>query len=137
MKKYNFWLLKLIPAIVSFIISIEYCHAQSEMIDSMKNDIHHYTKKDSILVKKMISLATAVSDINSDTAVIIINNAIQLSNKLQWSKGILNLLMMRGRIFSGEEAFDAAIADFLSAQKIAEKNSLELDLCLCPTRKKF
>ncbi|MBC7865004.1 MAG: tetratricopeptide repeat protein [Bacteroidia bacterium] len=76
---------------IFFIILFSYiscnCFAQSKKIDSLRSVLKN-TKQDTVQVKTMNALAWEFKNIKPDTSIVIGNEALKLSTKLLWTKGI-------------------------------------------------
>ncbi len=78
-------------------------------------------KEDTNKVKALIDLCSVMSNINSDTVILISNKAIELAAKLKWKKGIIKSYLWLGHSYFLKGDFTKALSLGFNSLKIAEE----------------
>ncbi len=118
-------MIKLLSLLFSvFFIGCNLLMAQPDNSDSLQKDLNSYDKKDTIKVVKMIKYAVSLSPNEPARSLQVLDSAIQLSKEIDWKAGVAELYLVKGKINSRQEKYDAAIADYLLSLKLAEEAHL-------------
>ncbi len=101
--------------------------AQHHTEDSLKNAILH-GKEDTNKVNSLLNLGRVLESGNPDTSLILGNQALALSTKIHWSKGISEALGDIGLFYELKGAFNIAFTYEDSALRVSKKNGYSGDL---------
>jgi signal transduction histidine kinase len=111
----------ILVALCLFIVSS--CLAQTINLDSLSRALNNYKKKDAVRVKKLWQYSGVLSDdAKPDSAMVLAEEALQLSRELKWNKGVVWSLFNLSKIEVTAEKYDEAISYSLEAIKISEDN---------------
>jgi serine phosphatase RsbU (regulator of sigma subunit)/lipopolysaccharide biosynthesis regulator YciM len=89
-------------------------------IDSLKKIIPLYSDKDTVKVDLLSDLAFQVSYLNLDSGIIIAQQALTLSKKLNYAKGAADALNTLGTIYYDKADYKKAIEQYTEARKALE-----------------
>jgi signal transduction histidine kinase len=112
--------------LLSFIMMTILAAAQSTEIDNLKKELSHHSQQDTFRVNRLNDLATNV-DLTSEERGKYANEALAISNKINYTSGKGNALMLLGSIKFNEGKQQESQLSFSQADSIAKKTSdLEL-----------
>ncbi|HXB12544.1 MAG TPA: tetratricopeptide repeat protein [Bacteroidia bacterium] len=108
-------------AFLLFFCSYVTSFSQRREADSIKNILIH-SKEDTSKIFAFLQLGTNIENSNPDTALILGTQALALSRKLNWVRGIVESLSDIGLFYEIKGAFNIAFTYEDSALRISEKN---------------
>src|SRR5690606_10483900 len=73
--------------------------AQQTKVDSLKAILNTHTDNDTLKVAVLLNLSFAINTIDSDSALVYANQALDLSNTLNWTKGKALSYRQKGLVF--------------------------------------
>ncbi len=106
--------------LISFFVSFS-TSAQNHEIDSRKQLLQN-EKTDTVRVLRLISLGSSLMNGNPDTAMKLGIEGLALSRKNRFERGEANSLILVGNVYFALGDFSKALAKYLDALKIKEKN---------------
>lgn len=71
---------------------------QQKEVDSLKHLLLN-TNQDTLRVSRLLNLSYAINNISSDSALVYVDEALQLSKDLKWTKGIALSYRQKGLVF--------------------------------------
>jgi ATP/maltotriose-dependent transcriptional regulator MalT len=83
---------------------------QQQKVDSLKQLILQSKQPDSTRVSNLLNLSYAINNVNSDSALVYVEKAIELSRQLNWSKGIALSNRQKGLVFYHKSDYFNALA---------------------------
>lgn len=108
----------MIVFVLSFLLSV-IVFSQISTIDSLQNELDSYSKKDSIRVNLLISIAAHKNYTNPEDAFPYIEEAIDVSSAIKWNKGKVLALRQKGNLYYIMANNLAAIDAYHKALKIS------------------
>ncbi|MEZ4856775.1 MAG: tetratricopeptide repeat protein [Gelidibacter sp.] len=72
--------------------------AQQTKVDSLKAMLNRHTNNDTLKVATLLNLSFAINMIDSDSALVYANSALDLSNTLNWAKGMALSYRQKGLV---------------------------------------
>jgi two-component system, NtrC family, sensor kinase len=100
--------------------AIQPCLSQSKVIDSL-NHIVRRTESDTTRILLMIDLASIFQFHNSDSALIIIDKAINQAQRLGYKRGELRAISRRGELHHLRGEYPLALEDELEVIRLTQK----------------
>ena len=115
----------IILAFFSFILTAVVFGQQQE-IDSLKLLILQSKQQDSIRVSNLLNLSYAINNVNSDSALVYVEKAMELSRQLNWNKGIALSNRQKGLVFYHKSDYFNALTCWQNAlaSDLSENNKL-------------
>src|SRR3954453_17503254 len=105
----------------TFILAVSFCFSQGVgYADSLKNKLQH-SAIDTNYVSTLLNLADAIVYDNTDSAMRYTNNALALSERLKWRKGVALSYNQKGNVYY-------VLSDNLSAMDYFQKALTEAEL---------
>ncbi|MAB48639.1 MAG: hypothetical protein CMC05_08415 [Flavobacteriaceae bacterium] len=83
---------------------------QQQKVDSLKQLILQSKQPDSTRVSNLLNLSYAINNVNSDSALVYVEKAMELSRQLNWSKGIALSNRQKGLVFYHKSDYFNALA---------------------------
>ncbi len=96
-------------AIFTFLITAV-LFGQQQKVDSLKQLILQSKQPDSTRVSNLLNLSYAINNVNSDSALVYVEKAMELSRQLNWSKGIALSNRQKGLVFYHKSDYFNALA---------------------------
>lgn len=106
--------------LITFLILSFFSNAQKKQIDSLIN-VLKYAKNDTNHVNALSNLAWDIGPYNPDTAIIIGNQALELSKKIKWETGEAKSELRIGVFNCFKRDFETALIHFNKSLIISEK----------------
>src|SRR5690606_28875098 len=104
---------KLLSTILFVTITVS-VFSQQKKIDSLKQILHNYSDQDTLKISALIQISNAVNTINTDSALVYADKAIQLSENINWATGLATSYRQKGLVFYYK-------SDYLSALMFSQK----------------
>ncbi|WOD43701.1 tetratricopeptide repeat-containing sensor histidine kinase [Hwangdonia lutea] len=109
---------RLLLSILAVIVTVSVFGQQKE-VDSLKQVLLDNKNQDTLRVATLIKLSYNINNINSDSALVYIDKALLLSEKLNWGKGIALSYRQKGLIFYYKSDYFSAL---MFSQKALENS---------------
>lgn len=89
---------KLLPIILSVLLTVT-VSAQQKKIDSLRQLLRNYSNQDTLKISTLVQISYAINTINTDSALVYADKAIQLSENLNWATGLATSYRQKGLVF--------------------------------------
>lgn len=86
-------------------------------IDSLKKKLSELTREDTNRAWVLVLISGKYNGINADTSLLYANEALFLSKRLKWHKGIVNALLDKGNALTSNSDYPNALDSYLEALK--------------------
>src|SRR4051812_29285388 len=106
--------------VLMFVTSFQVVHGQAQRIDSL-NKLLAKTGQDTNRVLLLIELAGHYQFFNTDTALSLLDEAIALTRKINFTKGDVKAISRQGEVHRGRGEFPQVLADELTAVQLSRK----------------
>ena len=104
----------------AFVLSFHLLHSEIAILDSLKAELFHHTKEDSLRVNLLIQLGNTIRNSNVEEAIKYTEEALFISNRLKWRKGQASSYRQLGAIAQSKGDLVNSLEYFHKALKIAE-----------------
>lgn len=91
--------------------------SQQEKVDSLKLELRRNSNQDTLKIGTLIQLSYELNNINTDSALVYANKALQLSENIKWNKGLAKAYRQKGLVFYYKSDYLNALT---SSQKALE-----------------
>ncbi len=120
---------KTIILIITQVFSFAYFHSQNQLVDSILNLVKK-DKVDTLKVTHLNNLAEAFANFNTDTAIIMSNQALKLALKLNYKKGESQSQTHLGIFYYIIGDYELAISHYREALSINVKSGSQKEIAL-------
>jgi len=110
--KIGFSILFLLISLISF--------SQEEVLDSILENLRTHSEKDSIRIKLLIDVTRNMTYTDPEKAIDYIEEAIDIANNINWSKGMASALQQKGNLYYVMANNIQALEAYQQALKISE-----------------
>lgn len=103
-----------------FLLFVLSSSAQNSVLDSLRNELKTHPKKDTIRVKLLINTAWNMTYDTPNEAFPYVAEALDISNQLDWKKGVGFALRQEGTLYYSMANYVKAMESYLKALKISQ-----------------
>ncbi len=111
--------------VFSLLISTGIC-AQMKVLDSLLEQLSAHPQKDTIRVGYLVNTAWQMTHTNPNDAFVYVDEAIQISNDLNWARGIISAWRQKGNLYYVMADNLNAMDAFQKGLKVAQESNQKI-----------